>query len=344
MPHAAMRENKVISISLIFIVIFIAGVVLKLAMSVLFPLFLAVFLSFIMYPILDFFTRRKVPKTVAMILLLLITFFGLYLLSMIFYSAGKSFAAELPKYGDKIVAGIDSLQQRFIPPADISPIDWSEHIDLGRIGGLLLSSLGPFLSFISKLFLVFFFLMFILAGRGKTKEKIKRALPPERIERVLNIIGNIDTQIQKYLLIKTFVSLITGAFVTAVLLAFGVDFAITFGFFTFILNFIPNIGSIFATLFPVTIALLQFDSIWPAVWIFVLLTLIQQIMGNVIEPRIMGQGLGLSPLVVLFFLFFWGWLWGLPGMILAVPVAAIIKIVCANIPELEPVAILMSKD
>jgi predicted PurR-regulated permease PerM len=339
-----MRDNKVITISLILIVIFICGVVLRLAKSVLFPFFLAVFLSFMMYPILDFFTRRRVPKTVSMILLLLITFFGLYLLSIIFYSAGKSFAAELPRYGDKIVTSIDSLQHRFATPANIQPIDWSENIDLRRIGNLLLSALGPFLSFVSNLFLIFFFLMFILAGRGKTKEKLRKALPPERNERALKVIQNIDSQIQKYLIIKTFVSLITGALVTAVLLGFGVDFAITFGFFTFLLNFIPNIGSVIATLFPVTIALLQFDSIWPAVWIFVLLTLIQQIMGNVVEPRIMGEGLGLSPLVVLFFLFFWGWLWGLPGMILAVPVAAMIKIVCANIPELEPVAVLMSKD
>lgn len=344
MPLEAMRENKIITFSLILIVIFIGGVVLKLAQAVLFPFFLAVFLSFIIYPILDFFTRHRVPKTVSMILLLLITFFSLYLMSMIFYSAGKSFAAELPKYGDKVLLAIDSLQQRLVQPADIQSIDWREHIDLGRIGTMLLSTLGPFLSFISKLFLIFFFLMFILAGRGKTKEKIKRALAPERNERVLNIIENIDSQVQKYLLIKTFVSLITGAFVTSVLLAFGVDFAITFGFFAFILNYIPTLGSVFATLFPVTIALLQFDSIWPAVWIFILLTLIQQIMGNVIEPRIMGQGLGLSPLVVLFFLFFWGWLWGLPGMILAVPIAAIVKIVCANIPELEPVAVLMSKE
>ncbi len=339
-----MRENKIVTFCLIIIVIFLGGVVLKLAQSVLFPFFLAVFLSFIMYPILDFFTRHRIPKTVSMILLLLITFLGLYLMSILFYSAGKSFAAELPKYGDKVLMAVDSLQQRLATPSDIQPIDWREHIDLGRIGGMLLSTLGPFLSFISKLFLVFFFLMFILAGRGKTKDKIKRALAPERTQRVLDIIDNIDSQVQKYLLIKTFVSLITGAFVTAVLLAFGVDFAITFGFFTFILNYIPTLGSFFATLFPVTIALLQFDSIWPAIWIFILLTLIQQVMGNVAEPRLMGQGLGLSPLVVLFFLFFWGWLWGLPGMILAVPVAAIVKIVCANIPELEPVAVLMSKD
>jgi len=124
---------------------------------------------------------------------------------------------------------------------------------------------------------------------------------------------------------------------------FGLDFAILFGLLTFILNYIPNIGSFIATVFPVFIAIFQFETIWPAVWILVILVLIQQIMGAVVEPRLMGKGLDLSPLVILFFLFFWGWLWGIPGMILAVPIAAIVKIVTSNIPELDFIAVFMSK-
>ncbi len=339
-----MRENKIVTFSLLIIVVFIIGVILKMARAVLFPFFLAVFLSLIMYPLLDFFTRRKVPKILSMIFLALIAFFSLYLLSALFYSTGKTFAAELPKYGDKVLATIDSLQLRIFPSSSFHPIEWREQIDLARIGGLLLSSFGPFVSFITKFFLIFFFLIFILSGRGMTKKKIQNALAPGRSEQVMNIIDNIDSQVQKYLAIKTVVSMITGSLCALVLMLFGVDFAITFGFFTFLLNYIPTVGSVIATIFPVTIALLQFDSVWPAVWIFILLSLIQQIMGNLIEPRFMGSGLGLSPLVVLFFLFFWGWLWGLAGMILAVPVAAIIKIICSNIPELEMVAVLMSKD
>ena len=114
---------------------------------------------------------------------------------------------------------------------------------------------------------------------------------------------NIDSQIQRYLAIKTVVSLFTGVFALIVLMFFGVDFALLFGLLTVILNYIPNIGSFIATVFPVFIAIFQFETIWPAVWILVILVIIQQIMGSVVEPRLMGEGLDLSPLVILFFLF-----------------------------------------
>ncbi len=165
----------------------------------------------------------------------------------------------------------------------------------------------------------------------------------KRAEKIIKVIENIDSQVQKYLAIKTGIGLVTGILVTVVLMLFEVDFAILFGFLAFLLNYIPNIGSIIATAFPVIIACFQFETLWPAFWILVILIIIQQIMGSFIEPRLMGEGLDLSPLLVLFFLFFWGWLWGIPGMILAVPIAAVIKIICSNIDGLQFVAELMSK-
>lgn len=338
-----MKESKVAVACLVMIVIFLTGVVLRLARPVLFPLFLAVFISFILLPVIDFFGRYSIPRFVSIVVLLLVTFAGLYLMGTLFFSTGKAFADEVPRYVENILETIDSLQHRLdFAPLNLETINWEEQINFNRVGGLLVSSLGPFLSFISKLFLVFIFLVFIIAGRGKTKRKIDESLTARNAQKLNQLIENIDSQIQRYLGIKTAVSFFTGVFVTVVLLLFGLDFAIFFGFLTFILNYIPNIGSIIATIFPVTIALLQFDSIWPAFWIMVILMVIQQIMGNFVEPRLMGTGLGLSPLVVLVFLFFWGWLWGIPGMILAVPVAAVVKIVCANIPDLHFVAVLMS--
>ena len=339
-----MQGNKVIAASLVIIVIFIGGVVLRLAKPVLFPFFLAIFLSFILYPVIDFLNRIHIPKAFSVIFLLIITFFIIYLLGALFYSGGKAFASEFPKYGQKISSILTTLQQKFkLTSFNWETVDWIGKLDINKIGGFFLSSLGPFFSFMSNLFLIFIFLVFILAGRGRTRIKIKNSFDSSRASIIIDVIQNIDRQIQRYLAIKTVVSLITGILATIVLMIFGVDFAIVFGFFTFLLNYIPTVGSVIATLLPLIIAVFQFDTLWTAFWIFLLLGSIQMTIGSFIEPKLMGKGLGLSPLVVLFFLFFWGWLWGIPGMILAVPMAAIIKIVCSNIPNLSFVGELMSK-
>ncbi len=339
-----MKENKVVVACLVIIVIFLAGVVLRLAKPVLFPFVLAIFLSFVLSPALDFMNRLKIPKSVSLIFIIIFAFLVIYLLGLLFYSSGKAFASELPNYNQKIgsiLAPIQDQIKRIVP--EWEPVDWVGQLDVSKIGGVFISSLGPFFAFMSNLFLVFIFLIFILAGRGNLKKKIRNCFDDKRSLQIVDIIQNIDVQIQKYLFIKTVISFATGVFATVVLLIFGVDFAIVFGFFTFILNYIPNIGSIIATALPVAFAAFQFETLWPAFLIFLILGSIQMTLGNFVEPRVMGQGLGLSTLVVLFFLFFWGWLWGIGGMILAVPTAAIIKIVCRNIPPLNFVAELMSK-
>lgn len=339
-----MQGNKVVTGSLVIVVVFIAGVVLKLARPVLFPFFLAIFLSFVLYPALDFLMRLKIPKAVSIIFILVVTFLVIYLLGSLIYSSGKAFAAEFPNYGQKINSILIYLQKSLkLSELELESIDWNEQFDLSKIGNILFKSLGPFFSFISNLFLMFIFLIFILAGRGQTKSKIRNSFSDSRALQIIDVIQNIDSQVQRYLAIKTVVSFMTGVLVTIVLMIFGVDFAVVFGFFTFLLNYIPNIGSFIATAFPVVIAAFQFDTLWPAFWILIIMILIQQTLGNFVEPRLMGKGLGLSPLYILFFLFFWGWLWGIPGMILAVPIAAIIKIVCSNIPPLKFVSVLMSK-
>jgi predicted PurR-regulated permease PerM len=276
--------------------------------------------------------------------LLFFTFLLLYLLGNIFYSSGKTFAAEFPSYGEKLSSILSSIQEKLkISRYDFQIVNLEEQLNFNKIGSFLISSLGPFFSFLSNLFLVFIFLIFILIGRGRIKEKILESLPAKRSAKIIGVIDNIDHQIQKYLAIKTIVSLITGILATIVFLAFGLDFAILFGFLIFILNYIPTIGSILSSALPIFIAVFQYETIWPAFWIFLFVTIIQQTMGSFIEPRLLGGGLNLSPLVILFALFFWGWLWGIPGMILAVPMVVIIKIICSNIPSLEFVAALMSR-
>lgn len=340
-----MTASRINTIFLGIIVVFMVGVFLRMAKPVLFPFFLAVFISLIHSPVLHFFHRRKIPKVISIILILIVTFVALYLLGILSYSTGKAFVSEFPKYSQKITSLLESIQQKFrLSPEQWDPKELMKRIDMSQIGSLVLVSLGPFFSFLSKIFLVLIFLIFILAGRGNMRKKITDSLDKSRALQITEVIDNIDREIQKYLSVKTVISFLTGLFATIVLLIFGLDFAIVFGFLTFILNYIPQIGSIIATALPVSIAVFQFNTLWPALGILILLFTIQTLMGSIIEPRMMGEGLDLSPLVVLFSLFFWGWLWGIEGMILAVPLTAGIKIVCRNIPSLEPVAMLMRKD
>jgi AI-2 transport protein TqsA len=338
-----MEDLRFIKVSLGLIVLVIAGVVLKLAKPVLFPFFLALFISYIIGPVQEFLTRRKIPKPVALSGIILATFFLMYLLGSLLYSNGKAFAAEIPEFSRQFESLLSRMEaSRFLGA------HWNLHnllagFNAEKIASMALSALGPFFSFLSNLLLVLIFLIFIMAGRGRMHGKIVRSFSPNQADRICGILEKIDKQIQKYLAIKTVFSAINGLIVGIVLALFGVEFAVVFGFLAFLLNYIPNVGSTIAAAFPIVIALIQYGSVWRCLWILAIVVVLNNVVGNFLEPRFMGKGLGLSPLVVIFFLIFWGWLWGIPGMVLAVPIAAVIKIVCANLPSLAFVEALMGK-
>jgi AI-2 transport protein TqsA len=338
-----MEDLRFIKVCLAFIVLVIAGVVLKLARPVLFPFFLALFISYIIGPVQEFLTRRKIPKPVALGGIVLATFFFMYLFGSLVFSSGKAFAAEIPAYSRQFESLLTKLQSSKLLGAHWSFQTFIAGINAEKIASVALATLGPFLSFMSNLFIVIVFLVFILAGRGRMRVKLGTSLSARQAERVCGVLEKIDKQIQKYLAIKTIFSAINGLIVGIVLALFGVDFAIVFGFLAFLLNYIPNIGSTIATAVPLVIAFIQYGSIWKCLSILAIVVVLDNLVGNFLEPRFMGKGLGLSPLVVIFFLIFWGWLWGIPGMILAVPIAAVIKIVCAHVPSLAFIDALMSK-
>ena len=164
----------------------------------------------------------------------------------------------------------------------------------------------------------------------------------EKYQRLKAIVTKINQGINTYILTKTLISLLTGALVTISLWLFNVEFAFIWGLLTFLLNFIPNIGSIIAILFPITFSIVQFNNYLIVIWIAVVLLSIQFLIGNVVEPKIVGKSTGISPVVVLFSLIFWGYVWGILGMVLAVTIAVFIKIILENISELKPLGILMS--
>jgi len=334
------KEDRFFKAAVAVVTLFVVGVVLKLARPVIIPFILAVFLSYIIDPALTFLTRCRCPRPGAVLIVLALMFVFLYLLGVLVYSSGKALVGELPRYQDRLGDLVRFLEQGLGPfKVDLSSA--LGNLDIAQVGAFILKAIGPFVGFLGKLLLVFLFLVFIVAGRGRAEAKVLKALSDGDAGRVHGILGAINGQIRKYLVIKTAVSLVNGLMVWAVLALFGVDFAALFGLLAFFLNFIPNIGSLIATVVRVGFAFFQFGTFWTPFWILIITVGLDAILGNILEPRIMGKGLGLSPLLVFFSLLFWGWLWGIPGMILSVPLTAVIRIVCQNIRALRPVAVLM---
>lgn len=340
------KDNKALTIAAWIVAAAVLGFVFKSTKAVLFPLFLALFIYFILAPLQDLLMKIKISRAISLVLIILFAFVVLYLMALLFYSSGKALAGDLPDYGNKLKDMVDGLKNTFKLPGGgtIDPLAWADSLDITKVGTFVLNSLGTFFSFFSTIFLVLIFLIFMLAGRGKLNEKIRRFSPyPRRSDQIIEVVDNIDRQVQKYLVLKTLISLGSGLIAMVVVMAFGVRYAILWGFVTFVLNYIPNIGSFIAKILPFGFAILQLGRFWPAFWMLAILFVTDAITGMIIEPRIMGKGLGLSPLAILVALFFWGWMWGIPGMILAVPIMVVMKIIASNFPSMRWLEGLLSK-
>lgn len=232
------------------------------------------------------------------------------------------------------------LELMNIPPEMISDMNWT------TIGfDFIKSSTGYILSFIidlsSKFFTTIFFLMFMLVEAPYTERKIDAAFRGETGGKIKGILKAISSQVSSYIINQTLLSFLTALFVWIVLKAMDVELAKGWAVLTFFLNFIPNAGSIIATILPVSMALIQFPTHFEPLVVLIMITAIQLVIGNIIGPKILSDRLGVSSVVILLSLLFWGMIWGVAGAFLSAPIASIIKIICENIPQLKPLAIMM---
>ncbi len=337
-----MHTLNLIAALLAILVAVALGAVLYLVQGIVLPFLVALFLAYLLDPLIRFLTRLRVPLAVAVCLALLGTFVAVALLGTLFYASAQSFVKEYPKYEPRLRNLITTVttQLELAPPALQMP-ELGKLLASTTVAKTVLSSLGSFVSFLGRMILVFLFVVFILLGHQSLPARIHRAFGEEDARRITEVLGRITRQAQTYLGAKAMISLVTGVLVNLVLMLLEVDFAMLWGMLAFLLNFIPHIGSPIAAIPPILVAALQFDTLMPAIWVGVSLTAINIVLGGLVEPRLMGQRLNLSPLLVLLSLLFWGWLWGIAGMVLAVPIMATIKIVCENVPPLRFVGLLM---
>ncbi|MBN2509945.1 MAG: AI-2E family transporter [Spirochaetales bacterium] len=336
------RGERLSTVFLGILVLIALGTVMKIASDVVIPLSLAILISFIVSPIIRFLERIKIPR-IAAIVIVIILFFGMfYLVGLILYASAKSFIGQLPKYQERfaaIIAAVSAeLDRRFpLEFQNMERINWME-----AIRSPLISFSNSIIEFGSKLVIITFFLVFLLSEKHYFRSKVTIAFKSDMSDRIGAILSHINEQIARYLSVKFFISLATGILVWLALSIIGLDFPIIWGTLAFFLNFIPNIGSSFIIVFTILMSVVQFYPQWgPISAVSITMLLIQLIMGNIIDPRMQGRRLDVSPFLILVSLIFWGWLWGIIGMFLSVPLTVIIKIICENIPFLKPISIIM---
>lgn len=379
------QKNKIDGATKFFIAIIglvVIALVLKELSNIFIPLVIAIFLYFVFSPFNTWLSNKKIPMFIITLIDIIITLGLLYGVGKIVVDSFTQFAEGLPAYGNKLsnmIRGI-SVSWGLTDPffTNFSFDQLLARLDIENIAGGIFSSTFALLG--TVLFVLFFF-VFVLSGNKTIYKAIEhryvfKKVSPElknikrnlhhtegsvdeqklldefhhertlREQQLETTFKKITEQIQRYILAKVGVNIAAGI-ITAILLSLvGIDYPIVWGLFVFIFNFVPTIGSAAALVFPVLFTLVQFDSFGTVLLVIAIMAGIQTLAFNVAEPMIMGKRLNLNPLLILLSVLVWGYIWGIVGMLLSVPLTAIIKIIISNStsPNMEFFEHLMSQE
>jgi predicted PurR-regulated permease PerM len=204
------------------------------------------------------------------------------------------------------------------------------------------TEIGTIFNFLGQVVIVLVYLVFVLAEHARVPKRVHQAFHAKQSAYLMNILDRINGSISRYVTVKTFVSLLTGVFTYCVLRIFQVDYAIVWAVIAFLFHYIPYVGPVVAVVLPSLLCLVQHESIWWAFAVLFLLNLVQTVIGYIVEPLLFGKRLDLSPLVIIASLAFWATIWGVVGMILAIPMVVVCKTILENIPDTRPLARMIS--
>lgn len=310
------------------------------------PLILAILIWFLIKEIRKVLSKLPVvgSKTPEWVLSVLATIM-LFVMSGLMIGMIVDNIESLSQNIDVYQSNFDLINLRFQKEYDINFSElFSTYLgdyDFSSIFTMLLNSISELFS---RTFIIGFYVLFLFFEENVFRRKLQYLYPETaKFNDVSMTLDRISTAISKYISLKTLVSLITGVSSFIALLAIGVDTPIFWAFLIFILSFIPVVGALIAVLFPATIALFQFGDLTHFFMVLGIIGFIQLIVGNVLEPKIMGNSLNVSSLVVILSLSFWGMLWGITGMVLSVPITVIMIIFFAQFPNTKSLAIMLSE-
>jgi predicted PurR-regulated permease PerM len=318
-------------------VIVVAG--MKAASSILVPFFLAVFIAVICTPPLFWLQRKGVPKVLALTFILVAILIVGILFGALIGPSLNDFLRSLPDYQERlsthIAALISWLREKGVNiPAEEVPLTLNPGWVMNLAGGIF-SALS---SVLTNGFLILLTVVFILLEVADFPKKLRTVLKSP--ERSLSTIEKFSQDAKRYLVIKTLISAAEGLVIWLWLLILGVDYPVLWGTLVFLLNYVPNIGSIIAALPAVLLALVQLG-VGSALLTALGFVVANMVLGNLVEPKLMGKGLSLSTLVVFLSLVFWGWILGPIGMILSVPMTSLVKIALESYEETRGLAIML---
>ena len=321
-------------------VILVAG--MKAAQPILVPFLLSVFIAIISAPSMFYLQRRGLPTAIALLLVLAAVISILFLVAILVGNSIEDFRQSLPLYQSRLQDQLGALISLFAKVGiNLSLGEVQAYFDPGVVMRMVANTLNGLGSVLTNGFLILLTVAFILAEASSFPAKLHRVL--DRPEHSLPGFDHFLQTVKQYMAIKTWVSLATGAIVWLGLWLLGVDYPFLWGVMAFFLNYVPNIGSIIAAIPAVLLALIQLG--WGhALGVALLYLAINIVMGNVVEPRYMGKGLGLSTLVVFLSLIFWGWVLGPVGMLLSIPLTMTVKIAMDNNEETRWIAILLDSE
>lgn len=328
--------------SLACVVVIVFG--LRFAAPILLPSALALFLAILSLPAMLWLRKYRVPKGLAIILPVLLNVAVVVLLILVASGSVSELQRELPTYLTTLnnlqIAGVEWFEAR----TDIILSEYmnTDFLNAGAILGFAGGAVGRIAQILGMTFLVFLIMAFMLSEATVFPAKFRHLTQGALIEE--DRLAKVVTEVQTYLGIKTVISLATGLLLGSWAWAMGLDFPVLLGLTAFLLNYVPTVGSILAAIPAVLLSIILVGSAGHAIVVALGYVTVNTLFGNILEPNLMGRRLGLSTLVVILSLLFWGWAWGPMGALLSVPLTVIMKIWLENTTDLRWVAVLLDKN
>ena len=327
------------------IVVILSFYVLYIGQALLLPLVIAGAIAYLISILAHGISAIKiqgvgVPKALSMVVALGVILLGIgFIINLITVNI-TSVIKEAPGYQQNI----EALIQKGYTAAGVEEVpNLQEMIDQIDLGAYLQNFGRTIRSLVSSTGIIIVYLLFLLLEQRTFPSKIKAIIQNRSKQKdAFELIDKMRSDVRTYVAIKVLTSATTGILSFIVLHFVGVDFASFWAVLIFLLNFIPTIGSIIATAFPSVLTLVQFDTMGPFIITISVLSAIQFCIGSLVEPKLMGNRLNLSPIVILLSLGLWGSIWGIPGMFLCVPITVIAMIICSYFPTTRPIAVLLS--